>query len=212
MRSSCRLGILSLLFGWGLFSLTAQERSGLPLHADLQLGTTVPVGAALSRPYRLGPQGQIGLSWLSPDATWLVQVMGGYATLRNRPAEAELTRYQSVGGWLRGGPGGRLAPQWQLHLLLSLGYAWSRDDLIRPGEEPRLYLTAQDWQAGLGLCLTWHNRWTLSLDGHYFNPPIQLGADIRQQLTRRGSLYDLFRIPSQRFAMHGMSLRLGLRL
>lgn len=194
-----------------LNSLLAQGFS-LPLHVEGQIGLSVPTGEALRGPYLLGPEGMVGLSWLSAEQTWLVRGEGSYAFLANRPAEDQLSQHHLWGASLRGGPGVALGEAWQLHLLLGAGYAWASDNLQLPDDELINYLKAEGFTGHVALNLTGYQRWTLELDFRWFNPEIALSEDIDQLLIQRGSQYALFSIPSQRFAMHRLGLRIGVRL
>jgi len=195
----------------GLNALLAQGFT-LPLHVEGQVGLSVPTGAALRGPYLLGPEGLVGLSWLSPQQTWLVRGEGSYTFWANRPAEDQLSQHQVWGASLRGGPGLSLGQAWQIHLLLGAGYAWASDNLRMVDEERINYLKAEGITGHAALSLTGFQRWTLELDLRWFNPEITLSDDIDQRLIQRGSLYSLFDIPPQRFAMHRLGIRIGLRL
>jgi opacity protein-like surface antigen len=175
------------------------------------MGFTLPTGSALRQPYAIGPEAQLGLSWLSPQQTWLLRGAGTFAYLANRPEADQLSQHQIWQVSLSGGPGLSLSQQWQLHLPIGIGYAWARDDLRLSDGDMVNYLTAEGLTGQAGLCATWLHRWTLDLTYRHFQPYIVLGETTRQQLIMRGGLYDLFVIPSQRFAMHRLSLRVGLR-
>ncbi len=195
----------------GLNVLLAQG-VGLRLRVEGQLGLSLPIAEALRGPYLLGPEGLVGLSWLSPQQTWLVRGEGSYAFLANRPSEDRLSQHHLWEASLRGGPGVRWGEDWQIHLLLGAGYAWASDNLRMADDELINYLKAEGITGHAALSLTGFQRWTIELDFRWFNPGITLSDEIDQLLIQRGSLYSLFDIPSQRFAMHRLGLRMGLRL
>jgi len=203
--------IIFMLLGSGWGPLWAQSLT-LPVHPELQLGASVPVGEALRAPYLLGPEALLGLSWLSPQKHWLIRAEGSYAWFGNRPDVGMLTQHEIWYAGLRAGPGGHLNDDWQVHLLLGAGYSWARDDVSQTNQDPIRYLSARGVSGQGSLSATWRERWLLEVSFSWFNPEIELGEQITQQLARRNSLYPLFTIPTQRFAMHRLSLRLGFRL